>query len=338
MDKLWQFLGECCGCVCCCCCPLWNNHVARSKHPLFFFSVHTRLQAFGLSMMTDFLIITPMAIYGRVVVLPRIVSYTVFQGDPDIQSLSSTPLMSGVVGSLGPTGQAAYALGLASVAAVGATGFAARKWLKKAKDKERRTRIKAKVRYVQDADDPYKVTAVLEKKHSKYAIPQIHPNNKNNVNPKELEQAILSRNSRMNDAKKKGRQTIQMQDQLAVQKVDLMTDDVIMNSIMEMLLHNFVSPEVNNNILNAIDQQQLKQRQLSSHTMNMSKEEYKLMHEVAAAMPGGDHGILNMVLEMLTERKRSVIVVCLLCLCCFATCQFHFLRMIACFLCLINFF
>ena len=309
MDKLWQFLGECCGCVCCCCCPLWNNHVARSKHPLFFFSVHTRLQAFGLSMMTDFLIITPMAIYGRVVVLPRIVSYTVFQGDPDIQSLSSTPLMSGVVGSLGPTGQAAYALGLASVAAVGATGFAARKWLKKAKDKERRTRIKAKVRYVQDADDPYKVTAVLEKKHSKYAIPQIHPNNKNNVNPKELEQAILSRNSRMNDAKKKGRQTIQMQDQLAVQKVDLMTDDVIMNSIMEMLLHNFVSPEVNNNILNAIDQQQLKQRQLSSHTMNMSKEEYKLMHEVAAAMPGGDHGILNMVLEMLTERKRSVIVV-----------------------------
>ncbi len=66
--------------------------------------------------------------------------------------------------------------------------------------------------------------------------------------------------------------------------------------------------------------------------MNMSKEEYKLMHEVAAAMPGGDHGILNMVLEMLTERKRSVIVVCLLCLCCFATCQFHFLRMIACLL------
>ena len=71
--------------------------------PYFLFFVHTRLQAFGLSMMTDFLIITPMAIYGRVVVLPRIVSYTVFQGDPDIQSLSSTPLMSGVVGSLGPT-------------------------------------------------------------------------------------------------------------------------------------------------------------------------------------------------------------------------------------------
>jgi hypothetical protein len=66
------------------------------------------------------------------VVLPKFVAAVVFD-DSDLAPLAATPLMSGAVGTLGPTGQMALAMGLVSTAAIGAAGSMAQRWLARSK-------------------------------------------------------------------------------------------------------------------------------------------------------------------------------------------------------------
>jgi hypothetical protein len=280
------------------------------------------LQAFVLSILTDFIVITPIAIFVRVVIIPRFVAYTVFQGDPDIQHISSTPLMSGAIGSLGPVGQAAYALGLASVAAVGATGFAAKKWLTKTRERERRARLTAKVRYIkQETDDPsnpYGVTAILEddayrrersrtQKKTRYATSSIIP--RNGINQLELQSAVSDRVTRARQKNQQSREHIKVQDQDAVEKVDKLSEEIMMNFIVEILLQHFVEPNVQKSVLNDVDQKQLERRHTSLEGIRsiMSEKEYTLIHDVANALPHSNNGILNMILEMLVEESLSVL-------------------------------
>ena len=65
-------------------------------------------------------------------VLPKFVAAVVFD-DSDLAPLAATPLMSGAVGTLGPTGQMALAMGLVSTAAIGAAGSMAQRWLARSK-------------------------------------------------------------------------------------------------------------------------------------------------------------------------------------------------------------
>ena len=263
------------------------------------------LQAFVLSISSDFFIITPIAIFARVVILPRIVSYAVFQGDPDIASLSNTPLMSGAVGALGPTGQAAYALGLASVAAVGTTGYAARKWLHKTRDQERRKRIQSKVRYIQDESDPYKVTCILEKdrvkKRFKHLIKKyvITPDKGLEI-VAELQTAVSNREQRLHEQRKGIRESVEIQNKESAQQVDTMTNEVIMNTVMQLLLQGFVEPEARQEIVDQVEQQQ-------NNGRSGSRKDDKLLQDVAAAVPGANEAILSMVLEMLTEEALSTL-------------------------------
>ena len=108
------------------------------------------LQAFLLAVVTDFFAITPIVVFFRVVVLPRLVLWTVFENEPSVAHLGNTPLMSGAVDAIGPTSRTAFAMGLSSVANVGSTGAKARRWLNKARESGRHRRHRAKIKYVWD--------------------------------------------------------------------------------------------------------------------------------------------------------------------------------------------
>merc|ERR1712166_1122760 len=248
-----------------------------------------------------FLFATPIGVYLRVVVLPRFVAWAVFQGDPELHSIGGTPLMSGAVGSLGPTGQAAYSLGLASVAAVGATGFAAHKWRKKHKEKERLRFLKAKVRYVADPSDPYKVKMVLEKKYSNIGARQ---KRRSSVTPEfdlgesgigggvhgasalEIQSAVLNRE-----------QPLQMQEQLAAQQIEDISEEVMMNAVMQLLLSGDIALDAEKELQNKI-------HNLDGEKIDINR---KITHEVSNALPGANEAILAMVLEMLTEETLSTL-------------------------------
>ena len=64
------------------------------------------------------MLVSPLTILGKSVFLPRLVAHLVFD-NPDLAPLALTPLMSGAVGVMGPTGQMALAMGLVSTAAIG---------------------------------------------------------------------------------------------------------------------------------------------------------------------------------------------------------------------------
>ena len=270
------------------------------------------LQAFCLSILTNFLFATPIGVYLRVVVLPRFVAWAVFQGDPELHSIGGTPLMSGAVGSLGPTGQAAYSLGLASVAAVGATGFAAHKWRKKHKEKERLRFLKAKVRYVADPSDPYKVKMVLEKKYSNIGARQ---KRRSSVTPEfdlgesgigggvhgasalEIQSAVLNREQRLQDKIMLGRKPVQMQEQLAAQQIEDISEEVMMNAVMQLLLSGDIALDAEKELQNKI-------HNLDGEKIDINR---KITHEVSNALPGANEAILAMVLEMLTEETLSTL-------------------------------
>jgi hypothetical protein len=91
------------------------------------------LQCFLTSLVINFLVVNPISILGKSVFLPKMVAHFVFHGHPDIAPLASTPLMSGAVGTMGPTGQMALAMGLITVSAIGAAGNMANRWLQRSK-------------------------------------------------------------------------------------------------------------------------------------------------------------------------------------------------------------
>ena len=74
----------------------------------------------------------PATILFKAVVLPKFVAQVVFD-DPDLAPLAATPLMSGAVGILAPTGQMALAMGLVSTSVIGAAGSMAKRWLTRSK-------------------------------------------------------------------------------------------------------------------------------------------------------------------------------------------------------------
>ena len=126
------------------------------------------LQCFLTSMVIDFFIVNPISILGKSVFLPRMVAHFVFHGHPDIAPLAATPLMSGAVGTMGPTGQMALAMGLVTVSAIGAAGNMAQRWRRHSKIaiEERENGYKAgasKVKYVLGSPE-------ADGKQSKYVV------------------------------------------------------------------------------------------------------------------------------------------------------------------------
>jgi len=225
------------------------------------------LEAFLLSVMADFMFITPGGILFRVVVLPRIVVYAVFQGDPELEKMADTPLMSGAVGALGPTGQHAYALGLSSVAAVGSTGSAAKRWLQKTAQKRRQRQLQSKVRYVGTAENPYQVSMTLEKKfsnvdqavrqknmyhrrQSKYAnAAAVMPGGgglglAHGIDANELSSFVEERNERFKNQEGLVRASIEEQEKKSALQVASSTEEEMLDAVLIMLLSGVVLPEV----------------------------------------------------------------------------------------------
>lgn len=128
------------------------------------------LRVFVLATACDLLLVGPLTILAKTVFLPRLIAYHVFS-HPQLRGMAATPLMSGAVGVLGPTGQAALALGIVSAGVAGVVGKGAAKWLSRARKKEPEN-SKAQGRVCDAAEDSAATGIQADadvKKPSKYA-------------------------------------------------------------------------------------------------------------------------------------------------------------------------
>merc|ERR1712166_1695022 len=133
------------------------------------------LSCFLTSTFIDLMLVSPLTILGKSVFLPRLVAHLVFD-NPDLAPLALTPLMSGAVGVMGPTGQMALAMGLVSTAAIGAAGNMANRWRQRAaaRAEERKLGLQpgeSQVRYTFDKNDVHKGS------HSKYSVKAVRSPN-----------------------------------------------------------------------------------------------------------------------------------------------------------------
>lgn len=128
------------------------------------------LRVFLLAIASDLLLISPITILFKSVFLPRLVSSQVFS-HPELSSMAATPLMSGTLGVVGPTGQIAVALGIVSAGVAGVVGRGAARWLSRSRTRKTGTsncsnNNRKKIYVVEQSKRP-EFTKV---EHSKYVL------------------------------------------------------------------------------------------------------------------------------------------------------------------------
>merc|ERR1712195_231395 len=113
----------------------------------------------------------------------------------------------------------------------------------------------------------------------------------------EIQSAVLNREQRLQDKIMLGRKPVQVQEQLAAQQIEDISEEVMMNAVMQLLLSGDIALDAEKELQNKI-------HNLDGEKIDINR---KITHEVSNALPGANEAILSMVLEMLTEEALSTL-------------------------------